>query len=78
MKRTRKPAFFLLALLMALLLAVPVFAAGNEYAIVIDNGSEGHIYEAYQIFAGDLSGEGILSNVVWGDSVNSGGLLAAL
>lgn len=78
MKRTRKPAFILLALLMTLLLAVPVFAAGNEYAIVIDNGSEGHIYEAYQIFAGDLSGEGILSNVVWGDSVNGGGLLAAL
>ena len=58
MKRTRKPAFFLLALLVALLLAVP-YLRRNEYAIVIDNGSEGHIYEAYQIFAGDLSGEGI-------------------
>ena len=79
-------AAILLSLTMMLLLAVPAFAAG-AYSITIRNDKEGHIYEAYQIFAGDVSSdevqggnvEGpILSNITWGNGVNGTALLAAL
>lgn len=45
---------FLLALMMALVLAVPTFAEETTYSITITNAATGHTYEAYQIFAGDL------------------------
>ena len=71
MKNLRKIAGVLLALVMVFALAAPVFAAETEtYSITINNSATGHTYEAYQIFAGDLSGS-TLSNVVWGDSVTS-------
>ena len=62
MKRTKKLAAALLSLVMALALAVPAFEAGETYSITIANGAEGHTYEAYQIFKGDLN-EKTLSNV---------------
>ena len=86
MKRIKSLAAVLLSLTMVMLLAVPVFAAG-PYSITIQNDKEGHIYEAYQIFAGDVSSdeaqggnaEGpILSNIIWGNGVNGTDLLAAL
>lgn len=86
MKRIRSLAAILLSLTMMLLLAVPAFAAG-AYSITIQNDKEGHIYEAYQIFAGDVASdeaqggnaEGpILSNIIWGNGVNGAELLAAL
>ncbi len=55
MKTMKKLASLLLALVMALALAVPAFAAGETYSITIANAAAGHTYEAYQIFAGDLS-----------------------
>ena len=70
-------------------MAVPAFAAG-AYSITIQNDKEGHTYEAYQIFAGDVSSdevqggnaEGpILSNIIWGrgvDKTQYAALLAAL
>ena len=76
----------MLSLTMVMLLAVPTFAAG-AYSITIQNDKEGHTYEAYQIFAGDVASdeaqesnvEGpILSNIIWGNSVNGTNLLAAL
>ena len=89
MKRIRSLAAILLSLTMMLLLAVPAFAAG-AYSITIQNDKEGHTYEAYQIFAGDVSSdevqggnaEGpILSNIIWGrgvDKTQYAALLAAL
>ena len=66
---------FLLALMMALVLAVPAFAADETYTITITNTATGHTYEAYQIFSGDLH-EGILSNIVWGSGVSAAGQTA--
>lgn len=89
MKRIRSLAAILLSLTMMLLLAVPAFAAG-AYSITIQNDKEGHIYEAYQIFAGDVDNDApqggnaegpILSNIIWGrgvDKTQYAALLAAL
>lgn len=53
--------------------ALNSFAADPPtYKITINNPKEGHTYEAYQIFTGDLSIEGeakILSNIKWGSDV---------
>ena len=69
----------LLAAVMVLAMGVPTFAASGSYTLTISGASAGHTYEAYQIFAGDLSENGqTLSNVTWGDGVNSEALLAAL
>lgn len=86
MKKLKKLTAMLLSLIMVMLFAVPVLAAGN-YTITIQNDKEGHTYEAYQIFAGDVSSdepqagnvEGpILSNIEWGTGVNGPELLKAL
>ena len=77
MKNMRKIASVLLALVMVFALAAPVFAA-ETYSITINNTAPDHVYEAYQIFKGDLlvTGEGenivkTLSNVQWGSSVTN-------
>lgn len=89
MKKARKLAAVLLSLVLVLALAVPASAAGN-YTITITNDQDGHTYEAYQIFAGDVSddiqqegnvGGPILSNITWGSGVDANeyaNLLAAL
>ena len=89
MKQAKKLAAVLLSLVLVLALAVPASAAGN-YTITITNDQAGHTYEAYQIFAGDVSDdtqqggnvEGpILSNITWGSGVDNtryAALLAAL
>lgn len=86
MKNLKKLAAVLLSLVMTAMLAIPALAAG-EYSITISNEKSGHTYEAYQIFAGDVSSdeaqegneEGpILSNITWGNGVNGAALLAAL
>ena len=69
-----------LVLIMALSLATTAFAAeGDTYSITINNKLNGHTYEAYQIFTGDLdknsandnapNTNAVLSNVVWGNGV---------
>ncbi len=70
---------FALLLAVALLcsLAVVAFAA-DSYTITISALTNDHRYEAYQVFAGALSADGKLSNVVWGDGVNGADLLTAL
>ena len=74
MKNTKKAAVLLLSLFLALITAVPVFAQEGTYSITIENEASGHIYEAYQIFAGRLStddeGNVILSDITWGTGVN--------
>ena len=65
-----------LSIAMVLAMGVTAFAAENSaptYSITIENAAKGHIYEAYQIFTGELTKKGnklILSNVVWGNGVS--------
>ena len=75
MKHLKKLAGVLLALAMVFTLALPAFADETTYSITINNSAEGHTYEAYQIFTGDLSGT-TLSNIVWGSGVSEAGQTA--
>lgn len=80
MKTIRKVLCLSMALLLMVMLTLPALAAGN-YTITIDNSAEGFTYEAYQVFAGDLTkdaGKTVLSNITWGDGVDDTALLAAL
>lgn len=86
MKKARKLTAVLLSLVMLLALVVPASAAEN-YSITIHNDKTGHIYEAYQIFAGTVSsdeetngetGGPMLGDITWGSGVNGETLLAAL
>lgn len=77
MKHKKKWFSTLLGALLAVVLAFPVFAATPPYTITIENSQDGHTYEAYQVFAGDLSNN-VLSNVTWGTGVNGANLLSAL
>lgn len=85
MKRIKKIASLVLAMVMVLAMSVPVMAADNhEHTITVkqnvDDVTE-HTYDAYQIFAGDLAevdGNKVLSNIIWGSGVNGEALLAAL
>ena len=79
MRKVKKLLGLLLAAVMVLAMGVPTFAASGSYELTINGASAGHTYEAYQVFAGDLSeNEQTLSNVKWGDGVNGEALLAAL
>lgn len=58
---------------------IPASAEGTTYSITINNSVEGHTYEAYQIFTGDLAvknGKKVLSNIVWGSGVSEAGQTA--
>lgn len=66
----------------ALLFTCSAMNAFAEYSGVTEpftitlNGESGHSYNVYQIFKGDLACEGdscLLSNIVWGSDVTSGG-----
>lgn len=80
MKRLKKFMNILLTAIMVLAMCVPVMATDGTsatYAITITNAPEGHRYEAYQIFKGDLStdsnGVTTLSNIDWGDGITEAG-----
>lgn len=76
MKKFKKLFGFFCAF--ALILGMNVIPASAEeptYSITINNSAEGHTYEAYQIFTGDLY-EGKLSNIVWGSGVSEAGQTA--
>lgn len=84
MKRIKKIASVLLAVVMVLGMSLTAFAAGN-YKITINKNAQDtndHVYEAYQIFAGDLADnpeyatdknkpQYILSNIKWGSGIVS-------
>lgn len=84
MKRMKKIVSILLAMVMVLGMSLTVFAAG-DYKITIDKNdkdAKDHIYDAYQIFAGDLADnpeyteggnqpEYILSNIQWGSGIKT-------
>ena len=67
----------LAVMLLATLLVVPASAASGSLSITISGADSNREFEAYQIFGGDLSGK-ILSNVFWGDGVDSVALLNEL
>lgn len=63
MKATKKLLAMILSMIMVLAMAAPAFATEGNYTITApDNG---HTYEVYQIFTGDLHGS-VLSNIKWG------------
>lgn len=79
MKTIRRLLTLACALVAALAIAVPAYAANGPYALTIKSETPGHTYEAYQVFSGDVSADGTyLSNVEWGDNVDSTALLTAL
>lgn len=86
MKKARKLTAVLLSLVMLLALVVPA-SADENYSITIHNDKTGHIYEAYQIFAGTVSddetdgetdGGPMLGDITWGSGVDGAALLTAL
>ena len=86
MKKARKLTAVLLSLVMLLALVIPASAA-DTYSITIHNDKTGHIYEAYQIFAGTVSSDAatdgetggpMLGGITWGSGVDGAALLAAL
>ena len=77
MKTMKKILSLVMGLVMALAMSVTAFAAGENYSITIENSVPGHTYEAYQIFAGDLTmkdGNKVLSNITWGSGVDTANL----
>lgn len=63
----------LAALALVLAMAVPAWAdKANLYTISVPAGSN-HTYQVYQIFTGDYSSDGKLSNIKWGQNSNSRG-----
>lgn len=79
MKKAKKILGLLLAMMMMMSVAITAMAE-ETYSITINNSAEGHTYEAYQIFTGDLStnedGGKVLSNIVWGSGVSEAGQTA--
>lgn len=77
MKKMKKIISLLLATVMVFAMTIVAFASETPttYSITINNSAEGHTYEAYQIFTGDLSGT-TLSNIVWGSGVSEAGKTA--
>lgn len=63
MKKARKLFAMFIVMIMAVVLAVPAFAAEGNYTITAPNNT--HTYEVYQIFTGDYY-NGVLSNIKWG------------
>lgn len=81
-KMQMKKALSLIGTLTMLIgmLVVPVQAEGT-HTLTITSETSGHTYQAYQVFAGDTSGDAgaeVLSNIKWGTGVDYTALLAAL
>lgn len=70
----KKALVAITATLMMAATTIPVSAAG--YTITINNDSDSHTYQAYQIFAGDVDSNGVLTNITWGTGVNAAGQTA--
>ena len=73
MKLFKKLASFILAFAMVMAIAMPsVVMAADKGSITITNAKAGHTFEAYQIFAGKVSGN-TLSDIKWGGGVSDEG-----
>ena len=76
MKLFKKLASFILAFAMVMALAMPsVVMAADDGSITITGANAGHIFEAYQIFTGKVSGN-TLSDIEWGSGVSEQGKTA--
>ncbi len=80
MKRMKKIFSLLLAVVLLLGCSVTSLAdSAAKHIITITSEKAGHVYEAYQIFKGELNEiQTVLSNVEWGTGVDGFGLLSAL
>lgn len=84
MKHVKHMLVAVLTVFLAAVLAVPAFAEGATYTITINKDRTdkvAHTYGAYQLFKGDLATvdeKPVLSNVQWGDNVNSATVIAKL
>ena len=67
-----------LCLMLVLSLTTVAFAEEHSHTITIHNSNAGYTYEAYQIFAGTLGSNGVLSDISWGTGVNGDALLSDL
>ena len=82
-KAMKKLMAALLAVAMVCAMAIPAFAAGGTTAaaatgtntLTIHGTTEGHTYEAYQVFKGTLNSSDVLSDIQWGDGVDGDGIL---
>lgn len=74
MKLFKKLASFILAFAMVMAIAMPsvVMAADDNGSITITGAKAKHTFEAYQIFAGKVSGN-TLSDIKWGSGVSDEG-----
>ena len=80
MKLSKRIISIALCAVMLLGLSISAFAAPPTYTLTINNDVDGHTYEAYQIFYGDLAekdGKQILSNIEWGSSISDPAALLA-
>lgn len=72
MKRFKKIASLILAMVMVLGIAMPTFAAGSTYTLGI-NTVANHTYKIYQLATGDISADGkTLSNIAVGQNAKTG------
>lgn len=65
MKKFKKLMAFVISMIMTLAMTITAFAAETAETYTITAPNNGHTYEVYQIFTGDLN-SGVLSNVKWG------------
>lgn len=73
MKLFKKLASFILVFAMVMAIAMPsVVMAADNGSITILGAKDSHTFEAYQIFAGEVSGK-TLSDIEWGSGVNDEG-----
>lgn len=78
MKKMKRIMALLICFVMVMGMTVTAFAANDtKYSVIIEKDSSddaSHTYEAYQIFKGDLSTDGKLSNIIWGSSIDTNNL----
>lgn len=81
MKTIRRLLTLACALVAALAIAVPAYAA-DKHTITINSETGGHTFTAYQIFSGEydntVGGSATLSNIQWGGGVDGESALSAL
>ena len=75
-KSIKKLLASLLAVAMLCAMAVPALAVSNTHTLTINGTTSGHTYEAYQVFAGKLAENGVLSDITFGTGVDGAALLA--
>lgn len=76
----KKMIAFILSIIFVMSMTITTFAEESEptYTLTIEKDTSGHIYEAYQIFSGELAeidNKAVLSNIQWGSSIKDGDAL---